>query len=139
MADPTSGDFMTSPKSVPTQFLRRLVLLPLLGILLLTGCTRTHSERGVEPVWRALPVGALAIGTTTRSDVLSLLGPPSQVITQPDGEIFYYLHEESETRGLILVLYNSSQTDTRYDRAIFFFDADGGLRDYAIRDRDEDE
>jgi outer membrane protein assembly factor BamE (lipoprotein component of BamABCDE complex) len=115
-------------------FTRWMLLVPLLGITLLSGCTRTYSERGVEPAWRALEPDSLRIGTTTRSNLLAMLGPPSQVISQADGEIFYYLHEESESRGLILVVYNKSQTDTRYDRAIFFLDAQGVLRDFAIRD-----
>jgi hypothetical protein len=68
-----------------------------------------------------------------------MLGPPSQVITHADGEIFYYLHEQSESKGLILLVYNSSQTDTRYDRAIFFFDVNGVLRDYSLRGGDEAE
>jgi hypothetical protein len=115
------------------------VFLSLFLMLSSIACTRTASERGVEPIWRALPADALAVGVTTQSEVLARLGPPSQVITGPGGDIFYYLHEQARTRGLILVVYNTSNTSTFYDRAIFFFDAGGLLRDYAMSEPDEGE
>jgi outer membrane protein assembly factor BamE (lipoprotein component of BamABCDE complex) len=109
-------------------------ILALLLATQLGGCVRTVSERGVPPTWRSMSEDSLVRGETTRAELLALLGPPSQVITHGAGEIFYYLHEEASTRGLILVVYNTSETDTRYDRAIFFFDAQGVLQDYAVRD-----
>lgn len=118
----------------------RLTLRPLAyllaGLLLLfqAGCMRTVAERGVEPLWRVLPTGAFRPGVSNKADILARLGPPSQVITAGPGEIFYYLHEEARTRGLVLLFYNKSETETRYDRAIFFFDADGLLEEYSISD-----
>ncbi len=109
----------------------RLALSLALLMVIATGCTRTQSERGVYPLWRALPDDALEIGATTKSEVLAVLGPPSQVITHQSGEIFYYLYEEASSRGLILLVYNSNHINTRYDRAIFFFDENGVLQDYA--------
>ncbi len=100
--------------------------------LLSAGCTRTQSERGVQPLWRELPAGALRNGETTKSDVMGRLGPPSQVITHDNGEIFYYLHERAQTRSTVLIVYNTSETSTSYDRAIFFFDRDGVLLDYSL-------
>lgn len=104
----------------------------ILSLLCSTGCTRTRTERGIEPIWQTLEASSLVSGVTTKGDILERLGPPSQVITHDRGEVFYYLHEEAQTRGLVLLVYNRSQTDTRYDRAIFFFDAQGTLNDYAI-------
>jgi outer membrane protein assembly factor BamE (lipoprotein component of BamABCDE complex) len=109
------------------------LMLALLLSALLSGCTRTLSERGLEPTWKTLPEETFVVGSTTKTELLAILGPPSQVITHSGGEIFYYLHEESQSRGLILVVYNTAETDTRYDRAIFFFDANGVLRDFAIK------
>ena len=98
----------------------------------LAGCTRTQSERGIAPTWRELPADAVSVGSSTKAEILALLGPPSQVITHANGEIFYYLHERAETRGLVLVVYNTSQTNTDYDRAIFFFDEEGVLSEYSL-------
>jgi hypothetical protein len=81
--------------------------------------------------------GQLVIGETTKTEVMALLRPPSQVITHDRGVILYYLHEEARGRGMILVLYNSNETSTPYDRAIFFFDVQGRLLDYALSELDE--
>lgn len=75
--NPKPRHYSTSPTPMPSLLLRRLLVPPSLGTVLLTGCTRTHRERGVEPVWRSLSVSSLAIGTTTRSDLLSQLVLPA--------------------------------------------------------------
>ncbi|MBT3409092.1 MAG: hypothetical protein HN430_00155, partial [Halieaceae bacterium] len=64
-------------------------------------------------------------------DILEALGPPSQVIALGDETVLYYLFERTEGKGLILIVYNEFKTDTRYDRAIFFFDADDRLTDFS--------
>ena len=114
----------------------RFLTLILCVTALLAGCSRTQSERGIEPLWRDLPASALVAGTTTKSELLALLGPPSQVITHENGEIFYYLHEKAQSEALILVVYNTSQSSTHYDRAIFFFDRGGVLEDYSMSARE---
>jgi outer membrane protein assembly factor BamE (lipoprotein component of BamABCDE complex) len=108
------------------------VLLLLCLAAFQSGCTRTQTQRGIPPTWNDLSDAQLAVGKTEQREVLALLGPPSQVITHDRGQIFYYLHEEASSRGLILLLYNTSSTLTEYDRAIFFFDENGVLRDYSL-------
>jgi hypothetical protein len=71
-------------------------------------------------------------GVSTQTDVMTLLGPPSQIISYQDGAIFYYLHEEAIGTGVVFIVYNQAQLNTRYDRAIFFFDAAGVLQDFAF-------
>jgi hypothetical protein len=49
-----------------------------------------------------------------------------------DGEsALYYLFEHSDGEGIILIVYNRFRIDTRYDRAIFFFDENDVLTEYA--------
>ena len=100
---------------------------------LLGGCAQFESNRGVEVNWQSSVTETLVSGQSTRGDVLALLGPPSQVIALDGESALYYLFERSEGEGLILILYNRMQIDTRYDRAIFFFDADDVLTEYATR------
>ncbi len=45
------------------------------------GCAQYDSKRGVDVVWQAEAVETLEAGKTTRSQVLKLFGPPSQVIS----------------------------------------------------------
>ena len=58
---------------------------------------------------------------------MAALGPPSQIVSLDDRVVYYYLHESVEGKGYYFLVYNRSRQSTRYDRAIFFFDADGLL------------
>jgi outer membrane protein assembly factor BamE (lipoprotein component of BamABCDE complex) len=105
----------------------------LLCLGLLSGCAQFESKRGVEVNWQSTVTEKLVSGESTRRDVLAMLGPPSQVIALDGESALYYLFEHSQGEGLILLLYNRMQIDTRYDRAIFFFDQDDVLTEYATR------
>tara|TARA_R110002049_G_scaffold154534_2_gene319041 strand:- start:5859 stop:6227 length:369 start_codon:yes stop_codon:yes gene_type:complete len=100
---------------------------------LLGGCAQFESNRGVEVNWQTTVTEQLVNGQSTRRDVLEMLGPPSQVIALDGESALYYLFERSEGEGLILILYNRMHIDTRYDRAIFFFDKNDVLTEYATR------
>jgi outer membrane protein assembly factor BamE (lipoprotein component of BamABCDE complex) len=104
-----------------------------LCLLLLHGCAQFESKRGVEVNWQSVVTEKLVIGKTTRAEVLKLLGPPSQVIALDNESVLYYLFERSEGEGLILIVYNRMRIDTRYDRAIFFFDENEVLTEFSTR------
>ena len=108
-----------------------ILLLTLLG-----GCAQYENKRGVDVNWQKSVTDTLEKGASTRTDVLDLLGPPSQVISLEDETAFYYLFERSGGDGLILVVYNRFRIDTGYDRAIFFFDEEDRLTDYATHIRE---
>ena len=78
------------------------------------------------------------IGVANASSI-ALLGPPSQVIALDDETALYYLYERSEGEGLILIVYNRMRIDTRYDRAVFFFDENDVLTDFATKTYAHDE
>lgn len=112
---------------------RTAAFLLLLAIGFFTaGCARIHTEKGLDPNWYGMDADTFRVGVSNQADVLDTLGPPSQIITGSDGDIFYYLYEEALGTGMIFILYNQVQLTTRYDRAIFFFDAAGVLQDYAV-------
>ncbi len=112
-----------------------LVLLALAQMTLLSACAQYQNQRGVDVTWQSTVTDSLVRGQSTRSDVLELLGPPSQVISLEDETVFYYLFEHSDGDGVILVVYNRFSITTGYDRAIFFFDESGTLTDYATHVR----
>jgi len=114
------------------------LLAAALGGLLLAGCAQYENQRGVEVTWQDSVTSRLVRGQSSREEVLKLLGPPSQVIALEEETVLYYLFERSEGDGLILILYNRMKIDTRYDRAIFFFDEHDVLTDYATRIQDSD-
>lgn len=109
------------------------LLCALLCISLLQACAQYENKRGVEVNWQASVTDQLIKGKSTRSDILALLGPPSQVISLDDETVLYYLFEHSKGEGLILIVYNRMRINTRYDRAIFFFDKNDVLTEYSTR------
>jgi outer membrane protein assembly factor BamE (lipoprotein component of BamABCDE complex) len=111
---------------------RKVLLVPLtLLVALLGACAQFESKRGVEVNWQETVTENLVNGKSTRKEVLALLGPPSQVIALDGESALYYLFEHSEGEGIILIVYNRMQIDTRYDRAIFFFDEQDVLTEFA--------
>lgn len=110
-----------------------LLIAAVFFISLLGACAQFESKRGVEVNWQKSVTEQLVNGKSTRRDVLALLGPPSQVISLDGESALYYLFEQSEGEGLILIVYNRMRIDTRYDRAIFFFDEHDVLTEFATR------
>ncbi len=99
--------------------------------LLITGCTSYGSVDGVSNLWREVPVDQFQKGVTKQSDVLELLGPPSQLINLHDQTVFYYLTQRSSGQGKIFIVWNQVSVENQYDRAIFFFDTEGVLQEVA--------
>lgn len=107
-------------------------LLAAVLLLSLAGCAQYENRRGVLEDWQG-QAASFVDGQTTRQQVMDVLGPPSQVIALGDETVLYYLHEHAEGEGFILVLYNQFKISTRYDRAIFFFDAEDRLTAHSLR------
>ena len=111
--------------------------LAVMALALLAGCAQYTDKRGVEVTWDPSTLGDFAVGETTRNDVLASLGPPSQVISMDEETVLYYLYERRAGTGLILIVYNRFDVDTRYDRAVFFFDGNDKLTEYSSKIHDE--
>jgi len=109
-----------------------MIVLLAAGLLMATGCVVSKSEKGVDNLWRSESVPEFIRGETTQSEVLEALGPPSQIIALSNEVVFYYLRELDNSKGAILILYNQTNNAITYDRAIFFFDKKGLLKDYAL-------
>jgi len=57
--------------------------------------------------------------------------PYPKGITLGDETVLYYLYEKSAGEGLILIVYNRFDVQTKYDRAVFFFDENDLLTEYS--------
>ena len=112
----------------------RFAWLVLVAGIVVSGCVSKNSRQGVENKWRSETAPVFKQGVSTEHDVLASLGPPSQLINLGSQTVFYYLQEQKQTRSLILVLYNQTREQITYDRAIFFFDQQGHLTDFATSD-----
>ncbi|MFV0276257.1 MAG: hypothetical protein ACK5HY_03600 [Parahaliea sp.] len=106
-------------------------LVPVLLLALLGGCAQYENRRGVEVTWDAAAIESFRVGETRRAEVLERLGPPSQLISLGDETVLYYLYEHADGEGLILLAYNRFKMSAHYDRAVFIFDANDRLNEYA--------
>jgi len=122
-----------TPTRARTSATLRLSLVTFATVVLLGGCARFDSRRGVEVAWSDSAVAGLQRGESTRAEVLDLLGPPSQVIALEDETALYYLLERERGRALLLLVFNRLELQANYDRAIFFFDANDVLTDFSVR------
>ena len=91
-----------------------------------SSCIVFGKQQGVKNTWRATDV-AFEEGVTTQAQVAEALGPPSQILGLEGQTIFYYVRERSDGRGIVLLIYNQIRQKVDYDRAVFFFDAEGVL------------
>jgi len=115
--------------------LKKLIYLLFLSNIYLLSCINFSDQQGVDNLWRVeANLNDIQIGKTTQSDIIELLGPPSQIINLENGGVFYYLLQKGEGKGIFLLLYNTKNEKVIYDRAIFFFDDRGVLTDYGLSD-----
>jgi len=108
-------------------------------VLALTGCVQYQSTAGVKNTWREIPTDQIQKGVVTQAEILDWLGPPSQVIALGEQTVFYYLSQLQSGQSKILIVWNDTKDQTRYDRAIFFFNQDGVLTEFSIRDETTEE
>jgi hypothetical protein len=105
-------------------------MLSVIG-LFAAGCANWDGYAGVENSWRAEDVPVWEPGKTTAADVVSFLGPPSQLIPLHEETVFYYMRENKSGNALLLLVWNNGTQVTTYDRAIFFFNDEGVLKNFA--------
>ncbi|KGJ92284.1 hypothetical protein [Colwellia psychrerythraea] len=104
-------------------------LVAIILLCLLSGCVNYSRDSGVENLWRQPQ--SFTNGTTTNQQVLTALGPPSQVLAIGKQTLYYYLKEQVTREGLILLIYNDTTEISIFDRAMFIFDEQGILIDFS--------
>ncbi|SDK48305.1 hypothetical protein SAMN05660337_0594 [Maridesulfovibrio ferrireducens] len=113
--------------------IRIFTLVMLFSIVFgLSACASYERTTGVDNTWRSKDVPVFEIGVTTQADVIKALGPPSQIITLKEKPVFYYLHEHRKGGGVFLLIFNYANDKAVYDRAVFFFDAEGVMEDFSF-------
>jgi hypothetical protein len=101
------------------------------GMMLHSGCANWDGYAGVQNAWRDAEVPEWKPGETTAAEVISFLGPPSQLIPMHEETVLYYMREGKDGKALLLLVWNTGTQTTEYDRAIFIFDKKGVLKNFA--------
>jgi len=130
----------TSRRPTPGSGCRtRSVLASTLVVLVLStaaACSIVRSTRG-SPL-RAVPAEHLVLGETTKADVLRIFGPPTGIVRQFDGALFVYSRAKRHKDTLRLEepvftgieVFSYTRSDTREDRLVVQFDAEGVVRSF---------
>jgi len=77
-------------------------------------------------------IDQLKPGETTASDVLKLLGAPTEVVKLSNGNAYIFKQVESKGTGLILFVVNMGYANTHYDQLVCFFDDQNILTHYGL-------
>jgi hypothetical protein len=87
---------------------------------LLPGCVLSRRTQN-EPL-RAESIAQLVPGKTTAMEAVALLGAPTEVVQLGKRTAYRYDHARTKDTGLVLIVLNMFNSDTRADRAWVFFD-----------------
>jgi outer membrane protein assembly factor BamE (lipoprotein component of BamABCDE complex) len=108
-------------------------------MLLTWGCTIGRVYIGSEI--KEDPKEKIQIGSTTKSDILEVFGPPTRVQKQYDGDIFIYAYlRKNSTKFALEEPYITNTTFFTYtriqekkDSLVILFDKDGVVKNYGFQ------
>ena len=105
---------------------RRSLLLMLL-ILLLQGCAFSRGTLGDDIKSEA--VAAIKKATTTKAEVLSLLGAPDRLLQVNGRDVFQYYRYDAKAGSLLLIIINFSRLTVKSDDLFVILNREGIVED----------
>ena len=86
------------------------------------------------------PQQRIQIGSTTKSDILGIFGPPVRIQIQYDGDIFVYAYLRRNSSKLTieepyltnLTFFTYSRIQEKRDSLVILFDKDGVVKNYGF-------
>jgi hypothetical protein len=111
-------------------------LLLLVGVtVLLQGCAFSRGTLGDDIKTEA--VGALKKGTTTKTEVIALLGAPDRVLQLNGRDVFQYYRYDAKAGSLLLILVNFSRMSIKSDDLFVMLNQNGIVEDVISSKRTE--
>lgn len=105
------------------------LLLGLSAAASLTACTFVRGGIGDE--FKSDQLAAIQKGTSTRAEVVAILGAPDRVVAANEHEVLHYYRYDIKSSSLFLLLVNFSRTNIRSDD-LFVFVNDRGIVDEVV-------
>jgi len=101
------------------------------------GCTLGRIYIGSDI--RSDPKEKIQLGLTTKSDILTIFGPPERITSQFDGDIFVYAYYRKNSSTFIIeepyftnwTLFSYTRIQEKRDHLVILFDKDGVVKNYA--------
>ena len=117
---------------------RPLLLIALLMVLA-CGCSIGRVYMGSEIKYD--PNEKIKIGSTTKSEILSIFGPPDRIQKQYDGDIFVYAYLRKNSSTFTLeepyftnfVIFQYTRVQQKKDGLVILFDKDGVVKNFGFQ------
>jgi hypothetical protein len=91
----------------------------MLVVALVSGCAVIGRNKDFRPI-EEKTLAQVTPGKTTAADVMTLFGPPNQIVKLTNGNAYMYDRSLSKATGLWLILVSFINYDTQHDRIVFF-------------------
>ncbi|HKE62158.1 MAG TPA: hypothetical protein VKB33_06780 [Nitrospira sp.] len=116
------------------RFVRSLLLVAAFAILA-TGCAFSRGTLGDDIKTDA--VGSIKKGTTTKTEVITLLGAPDRILQVNGRDLFQYYRYDAKAGSLLLILINFSRLSIKSDDLFVMIDQHGIVEDVISSRRTE--
>lgn len=113
-------------------FFRSLLML-MLASMLLQSCAFSRGTLGDDI--RSESVAAIKKATTTKAEVLSLLGAPDRLLQVNGRDVFQYYRYDAKVGSLLLILVNFSRVSVKSDDLFVILNREGIVEDVILSKR----
>lgn len=104
-----------------------------LALLMLQGCAFSRGTLGDDI--NADSVAAIKKATTTKVEVLSLLGAPDRLLQVNGRDVFQYYRYDAKVGSLLLILVNFSRVSVKSDDLFIILNGQGIVEDVILSKR----
>ena len=110
-----------------------------LFMILTWGCTIGRVYIGSDI--RSDPKEKIQLGLSTKSDILTIFGPPERITSQFDGDIFVYAYYRKNSSKFVIeepyftnwTLFSYTRIQDKRDNLVILFDKDGVVKSYGYQ------
>ena len=104
-----------------------------LALVITQGCAFSRGTLGEDI--RAESVAAIKKDTTTKAELLSLLGAPDRLLQVNGRDVFQYYRYDAKVGSLLLILINFSRLSIKSDDLFVILNRDGIVEDVILSKR----
>lgn len=106
-----------------------------MAALLLQGCAFSRGTVGDDV--KAEMVATIQKGTTTKTEVVNLLGAPDRLLQLNGRDVFHYYRYDAKAGSLLLILLNFTRLSVKSDDVFVIVNRDGIVEDVISSKRTE--
>jgi len=107
----------------------------ILALVLTQGCAFSRGTLGEDISSES--VAAIKKATTTKADVLALLGAPDRLLQVNGRDVFQYYRYDAKVGSLLLILINFSRVSVKSDDLFVILNREGIVEDVILSKRTE--